>query len=249
MAIGININDFKTFTEFIAKKSGKGDYATPSQFNQLVNRAIVEFIARRNGNRMQYQAGRPVPNVSYEKTGDVMDDLRYLKEVREFVVTDGEFSIPDGSTVADKNGAICPEYIHWKSIRHYYYIQVAGRFVTKEYPIEVVSEAELGKRLVSSVNAPSKVFPIAQELKTSFKIYPTNIQYVVMDYLRYPVSAVWNYTEVNGRPVYASNGSVDIELPKESFNELAMMYLSFLGINMRDGELVQYSEMKSREGI
>ena len=248
MATGININDFKTFTEFLAKKSGKGDYATPSQFNQLVNRALVEFCTKENGSRNQYQAGRPIPNISFEKTSDVMDDLRYIKETREFLVNqDSEFGIPDGSTVTDINGAVCPEYIHWKSLRHYYFVKESdGSYTKKEYDVDVVTEAELGRRLVSSVNAPTKRYAIAQEKSTKFKVYP-KLQYVVMDYTRYPVQAIWNYTMTNNRPVYTSTGSVDIELPKECMNGLAMIYLSYLGINMRDGELIQYSEMKNQQ--
>ena len=249
MAVGINIDDFKTFTEFLAKKSGKGDYATPSQFNLLTNRALIEFITKRNGNELEYQPGRPVPRISYEKTADVMDDLRYIKEVREFVVTNNQIGIPDGTTVTDINGAICPEYIHWKSLRSYYLVQEGTEIVKKEYDIDVVTENELGRRLVSQVNPPSKKFPIAQIKSAYIKFWPTNLQYVVMDYTRYPLTPVWNYTIVNNRPVYTSTGSVDIELPKECMNELAMMYLSYLGINMRDGELVQFAEMNKTKGV
>ena len=249
MAQGININDFKTFTEFLAKKSGKGNYASPSQFNQLVNRALIEFIYLRNGNKQEYQAGRPVPRISYEKTSDVMDDLRYIKEVREFVVVDSKIGIPDGSTVKDINGAICPEYIHLKSLRHYYFVQTSTSIVKKQYDLDVIVESELGMRLVSAVEPPSKRYPIAQINSGDITVYPSDIQYVVMDYTRYPATATWNYTETNGRPVYNSIGSIDIELPKECMNELAMMYLSFLGINMRDAELVQYSEMNKQKGV
>lgn len=246
MATGININDFKTLMERIARKSGKGDYFTPVQFNQFVNQALVDFCADENGSRKQYQAGRPIPNVSFEKTSDVMDDLRYIKETREFLVNqDSEFGIPDGSTVTDINGAICPEYIHWKSLRHYYFVKESdGSYTKKEYDVEVVRESELGRRFVSAVNPPSKRFPIAQEQATKFKVYP-KLQYVVMDYTRYPVTAVWNYTMTNNRPVYNPTGSVDIELPKECLKGLGMIFLSYLGINMRDIELIQWSEMKN----
>ena len=249
MAVGINIDEFKRFTEFLAKKSGKGDYATPSQFNLLVNQAIREYIYRRNGNKQQYQVSHPIPPVSYEKTSDVMDDLRYLKEVRTFVANNGVIPIPDGTTVVDMNGAVCPEYIHWKSLRHYYYVQNGSEIVKKQYDIKVVPEVEIGRRLVSEVNPPTKKFAIGQILSTSIQLYPTTVQYVVMDYLRYPVTATWAYTTINGRPVYDSANSVDIELPKEAMNEVAMMYLSFLGINMRDGELVQYAETMKNQGV
>jgi hypothetical protein len=246
MATGINIDEFKTFTEFLAKKSGKGDYATPNQFNQLVNRALIEYCTKENSNKNQYQAGRPISNVSFEKTSDVMDNLRYIKETREFVVDqNSEFGIPDGSTVTDINGAVCPEYIHWKSLRHYYFVKESdGSYTKKEYDVDVVRESELGRRLVSAVNPPSKRYAIAQELSGKFKVYP-KLQYVVMDYTRYPVTAVWAYTLTNNRPVYDATNSVNIELPKECMNGLTMIYLSYLGINMRDGELIQYAEMKN----
>lgn len=247
--MAININDFKVFTEFLAKKSGKGDYASPSQFNILVNRALMEFIYKRNGNKGEYQPGRPIPRVTYEKTMDVMDDLRYIKETRTFLVVDGAFGIPDGETVKDINGEVCPEYIHWKSLRHYFFVQEGSKIVKKEYDLDVVRESELGRRLVSAVNPPTSRFPVASIKSDEIEVYPTTLQYVVMDYTRYPVDAVWAYTMSGNRPVYDESNSVDIELPKECENELAVMYLSYLGINMRDAELVQYAEMQKQKGI
>lgn len=251
MAKGININEFKIFTEFLAKKDGRGNFPTPIQFNQLVNQALLEFIYKRNGNKMDYQNGRPIPKVSYEKTADVMDDLRYIKETRVFNVVNDQIGIPDGSTVKDINGAICPEYIHWKSLRHYYYEKVGTEIIRKEYEIVVVPEGELAKRLVSSVNIPTKMYPIAQIKSSTIRFWPKKLQYVEMDYTRYPVPAVWGYTMSGtpARPTYNPASSIDIELPKECMNELAVMYLSYLGINMRDAELLNYAEMSKQKGI
>lgn len=236
MATGININDFKVYTEFLAKKSGKGDYATPSQFNIIVNQALMQFIDTYSG----------------DKSLDAMDNLRLIRETRRFLVDSNyEIGIPDGTTVVDVNNSICPEYMHWKSLRSYYVVMENSVPVVKEYNIDVVSgdNRELGLRLVSQVNTPTKKFPVAQLKSGKFKIFPKGIQYVVMDYTRKPLTANWNSTSVNGRPVYDAVGSVDIELPIECQNELAMMYLSYLGINMRDGELINYAEMEKSKRV
>ena len=43
--------------------------------------------------------------------------------------------------------------------------------------------------------------------------------------------------------------SINLEWPEQVFNEIAIRILSFVGINLREPELAQYSEGKKQTGI
>ena len=64
-----------------------------------------------------------------------------------------------------------------------------------------------------------------------------------------PVKMVWGYTIVSSRPVYANTGgvngdSVDPEWREIDHNELMLKACSYLGLNISDGDLLQFSEAK-----
>ena len=56
-------------------------------------------------------------------------------------------------------------------------------------------------------------------------------------------------TLVNGRPVYDPFLSVDLEAPDEALNEIAVRTLSFLGIHIREPQLIQYAETLKAQGV
>ena len=70
-----------------------------------------------------------------------------------------------------------------------------------------------------------------------------------MVYLRVPNAPVWGFTIANDREVYDASLSTDLDIPEEAFNEVAMMHLSYIGIHIREEELVMYSEQAKRAGI
>lgn len=248
--MAININDMRDFILFVANKSGRAILPTPSQFNSYVNRAVAEYTTQMFGNPQEYQPGRPIPKVSYELTQEIKDRLRHLKEVRDMLVnTEGKIMIPDGSTVVDRNGQVCPDYLHLTLLLGSYFIQGSGTITEKHVPIEVVSDDELSLLLTSELVEPTVKYPVANIEGAYLKIYPTTFQYVKMTYLRQPNTAKWSYTVQNNRPVYDPATSVDIDAPKEAFNTIAMMVLSFLGVSMRESDLVGYAEQSNAKGV
>lgn len=246
--MAININSFRDFVLFIANKSGKGIQPSPSEFNTAVNRAVSEWTIKRYGTVKEYQPGRPIPRIAYEKTQAVMDDLRHLKEFRTFICdSEGKIGIPNGVSVADINNQIAPEYLHLTSMRGHYYKVSTQK--PEKVAIRILSDDELDKVLESEINYPSFKFPVAGIFNTYFQVFPENFQYIDITYLRQPRVAVWAYTIQNGRPLYDAANSVDIDAPKESLNEIAMYVCSYLGINIREGDLTQYAEGKAATGI
>lgn len=241
----ININEFKTWFELLANKSGKGDYVSPSKFNQIVEQSLWTWIMRQYGNDQEYQPGRPIPRVSYELTQDVIDKLRHLKEEAYFLISTGELSIPDGSTVKDNTNTVVPEYLHWVAMYNNY--SVDG--VNTEREIKLLRTNEVARRVNSTISPPTNKRPVAEMRDTYFKIWPKTVQFIRFVYLRHPEAPVWGYTTTNNRPVYDASASTDIDAPKEAMNELVMIALSYIGINMREPELIQYAETMKDKGV
>lgn len=248
--MAININTFKIFVETIANKNGKATALSPAKFNSLVQQALMEWIMKRYDNKAEYQLGRPIPRVTYELTQSVMDDLRHLKQVHDVNVdmATGRAPIPNG-VITDVNGAVMPDYWHLSVIRGYYITGTMNNYVTNEVPVKVVGDDKLSMILNSRIAPPTMEYPYLNIQNSYFQIYPKTFQYINLTYLRQPLIANWGYTLQNNRPAYNAVTSVDIDAPAEALNEIAMNFLSFFGINLREAEVVQYAQAMKQTGI
>lgn len=210
----MNINEAYTFLNFISNKNQSGT-VTPSQFNQMADRAQMEYFEK------DYKY--------WQDTQDVTDALDvFLKSYATGVPTNGRLAYPS-------------DYLHVSSMRHYYaFINGTG----KEVSVEEVTNAEYGERTQSEINVPTTRYPIYTDYATYMQFEPKNIGLITMDYFRQPTSPVWGFTLVSSRPVYDPTTSVDWELPNECHNELIFSMASYLGINLRETELAQYAEMQ-----
>lgn len=108
-----------------------------------------------------------------------------------------------------------------------------------------IDHTKLETCLNSTIDAPTNVYPIYVEYANNFKVYPATIPGPVsMDYYRYPETPIWNYTPVNGMPVYNPAGSVDFEWDLSEIYRLTTRILKYMSISMRDTEVEQIaSEM------
>lgn len=247
----VNINDFKQFVEFISNKSGMGSYVSPDEFNLNAYRAVMEFTMKRYGNPQEYQNGRPIPRITYEKTQKIIDDLRHLKEVHLMNVVNGEMNIPDGVSVTNSIGTIIPEYMHLSTLTYNYITNndCNTSATVRKKSVEILKDDEVAVRCDSDLVPPTLNYPTANIQNSYIRFYPVNISQVEMVYLRQPNKPLWNYTVVSNRFVYDATTSVDLDIPKEAFNEVAMMYLSYLGLRIREQQLVQYAETQKQQGV
>lgn len=94
--------------------------------------------------------------------------------------------------------------------------------------------------LNSSIDAPTNTNPIYVELADAFEIYPT-LSPVKLTYLAFPQTVFWNYTLVQGHPVYNPLGSVDFQYDDTEILRLTMRILKYMGVSIRDNELQQYA--------
>ena len=256
--MAININDVYKFVQFISNKEQSG-FVKPSEFNIAVDRAQMQFFMERYNNPAEYQPGRPIPRVAYNQTQKVSDDLRqFITRVTLPIDNTGLMSYPT-------------DYLHFSSASSSYVDvefdrgttsedcpdcnkdtstgTVSSDVISKTVSIRPVDDSELSNLLSSSIVQPSLGFPVLTFYQEGIQYHPISINTVDFVYLRKPIKPEWAYTLVDNRPVYDSVNSIDLEWPVQVLNEIAIRVLSFIGINLRENDLAQYSEGKRQTGI
>ena len=240
----INIDKFKTFFYTVANKNGRGTL-TPAQFNSLVAQGVMAWYNKKVGARDANGMSLSIT----ERNQLNLEDLNDIKEERPLLSTLGEVLIPDGTTY-DLNGEIAPSYWTFSTLGYKYFsTDKDGNKSVTDRPIEIVKDNEWFTRTSSSIVAPDMKRPIARFVGTKLQVRPKVITNVNLTYYRYPNTPKWGYTLINARPVYDSVSSIDIEAGEDAFNEIAMITLGFLGINLREQDLVQYATLNENKGI
>lgn len=229
----MNIDKVKTFVSKLANKNQKG-FLNGDDFNVYAERAHMEEFMDRYGNPKEYQPGQPIPRIAYEVTQKITDDMRVFKKL---------ITLP-----IDKFGksAYPVDYVHLSSVR-YRLIKASGD--EKEVEVDVIPDDKLGGRLSSDIVNPSKKYPICTLYDTYMQFYPKNLAGVKFTYLRQPTVPKWAFTFVDGREIYDPDNSVDFDFPDTVHNSISIKILSYLGINLREAEIVQYAEAKDQSGI
>lgn len=162
----------------------------------------------------------------FEKTNAISDDLS------PFMI--GPFAITlNGSGQVTKPA----DYKHW----------IALTEGTAGYPIDVVDHGMLAGRRNDPLCPPATGYAICAFYNTLIQFYPTTISNVKITYFKTPVKPEWAYTIVSDRFVYNDTDSVDIEWKENRHPELRAKSLEYLGINLREADLVQFSQMKKQE--
>lgn len=234
----VDVEQLYRFIQYIIKKESTGHLA-PAEYNRLLPRALDDFFTQRYGLPERYQPGSPLPSIGYELTQKISDDLRPLKEELETHSVDaqGKATIPDN-------------YVHVASLT---YMSVTNKDCKNPEvcprPIEVFDEDKFWQRVCHPNKKPTKKRPIAAFFADHIKIYPQDIDSIKFVYLRYPATPTRAYSSVNDDDVYDAATSVQIELPAITFNVLARILLSYIGINLREEMLLSYAETIKEKGV
>lgn len=235
----INVNKVYEFLQFISNKSQSG-FLTPKDFNKSINSALYELITKRYHNiRQQKPDGSPI--IGFEQNQKVTDDLRYLiMNYDAYPVQSGFVNLPK-------------DYLHLSTLSYFRNdIDKEGETYTDLVNFNILRDSELAAQLSSKIFA-QKVkrgkIALARFIGDKIEVFPKDIKVVKLVYLRKPKQVVWGFEVVNGKPVYSTDKSIDIELPDDCMNELVFMCASYLGMNLRESELIQYSETLKQQGV
>lgn len=124
-----------------------------------------------------------------------------------------------------------------------YYIEDNGLLYNTNV-IEEARGADFGF-LSSSLAAPSVTFPVYENYMDAVRVYPSEIiTGVSCRYLRKPADPKWTYTSVGDVELFDDTiiDYQDFELHISELPNITINMLSYLGINIKEAEIVQYAE-------
>lgn len=216
--MGVSIDFFKRYVEFCSNKSQSGNTITPSQFNVVCQQAqLAKFESDRN---------------IFIATGELTKYLRsFLKNIVRQVPPSGDLTYPT-------------DWQHTVAIRNYF-VRPNGTGV--EIECKESKDKSWGEIQISSLLQANRRFPKYMEFADEYRFLPKSLGTVMIDYLKTPVTPVWSYTTVNNRPVFDAANSVDFEWEEFSLNEVASIYLSLIGVNLKDAELSAFAQSFKQE--
>lgn len=233
----MNINESFLLVNYIVNKFRSGSIS-PLEWNIVTEAVNLDAFKFYTGMPEMYNL-RQAPVMGWQSNQKVTDINRHL-HIPYYIMrsADGYFKLP--SNYAAFSSIMTPLFHNSK--------ECDGTPETDWRLVEVVTEAERAIRLQNRVIPPIETKPIASFYAQGVMVDPTTINRIRLAYLRYPIAPVWNYTIVNGQPVYNAANSKDWDWPALIHADLCMRICKYVGINLREDELVRYMDERIKTG-
>jgi len=222
--------------EFICNKDYSGNIMTPDRFQMLIKVANIDLFRKKYGLPEEYQPGLPIPSEYAEITLKNMDDLKAFKvPLIDTPVIDGVLPYPSN-------------YAHRDEVIYNFTKTINGEVVTLPRPVEILRESQASERRGNYTKRPTTQNPIGIVRSNGIAIYPETIEAVDFHYYRWPVDPVFSYVQELGYITYDAVASTELEFPRDEHNTIVSMLLTYIGIHLREADIVQYSELKKQKG-
>ena len=249
----MSIDEIYRLVQTFANKEQRG-FITPSDFNLLAKQAELELINKRIEILQEKSQAKKMSGVMEESlTPEIAE-----QDLASFLITKQYktklVSITSGYSEAEIN--IDQNTLLIKEI---FILPDENLGINSHIPLELVSSENINKILRSSLVKPSVDFPIglmnggvdSKQLK--IKVFPDNIEDVIVHAYMYPRrSANWSYVTVAGKPVHDPSTSNQFNLPSRTHGEVVIKILEYLGVNLREATLINYTagkEMMQNLGV
>lgn len=220
---------YKTLLTIINKENQ--GYVSPTEFNLLANNVQQEIFRSyfEEENLDKNKENRGLTNRGYSH-------LAFNQRQR---IT------PFGKSL-NLNGTIAGSSTVFNTPSDSYFIEDNGISIPKTG--KLIEEVERSSiiTLLNTEAAPTETYPVYEEVGDTLLVYPNSIDEVNVRYIRVPNEPKWTYFILsNGQEVYdPSNTSFqDFELHESEFSNIVLRMLSYFGINLREGEVMQIAEL------
>lgn len=220
----MNINEGYRFVQFLANQTQSGNIK-PNDFNLASERAQIQlFYTERQ---------------KWQDTQIITDALSpFLTNVVLPVALNGQVLYPS-------------DYAGTSSVRHIYYLKSSTANNPKSIAVTVdeMNDNAIGDVISSQIVMPTKRYPRIAYYSNYMQIYPRDLGSIDFTYLREPQKPVWGYNIVNNNPVYNAANSFDWEFLDQYHNAIVMIICEFLGMNIREADVVQAAEQFKGENL
>lgn len=217
--MAVNVNDVKVLVEALANKDQKTTYISAANFNRYAKAAQLDII---NEQRAIFESG----TIS-------SDNLSALKRSTTINVN------PDTGVLT-----LPPDYLYFSAMYiTTYNVNKRGETFVKKNPIEIVGDNELGNRLSSMFEPPTRQRPIAVQYDNTIQLYPSNVGIVDLVYLKEPADPVWGFTVSSNVQVYSAGTSTNFEISEQLRNDLVYKICQYFGVTVQQADLFQAAQM------
>jgi hypothetical protein len=240
----MTLGNMYDLVNLIVNKDFSGNVITPDRFNQLIKVVQLDWFRNKYGLPEEYQPGRPIPKEYAEVTLKNMDDLKAFKVfLKNVPLTNGTIPYP-------------ANYCHRAEITNNFTIKIDKVDTVLPKGVEILNESQLSSRLGNFTKRPVSRMPIGVLRSDAIYIWPWEVSNIVPDpitavdfaYFRYPIDPEFVYAQGDGFITYDPVNSTECEAPADEHIVLVRMLLSYIGVNLREGDIVAYSEQKLKEG-
>jgi hypothetical protein len=223
--------------ELILNKDYSGNIWSPDRFRQLIKVVNIDKYKKKFGLPEEYQPGRPIPREYAEITLKNADDMKAFKMfVSNTACPAGLLPYPS-------------DYAHREQITYNRNTTIDGVSVSVPRQVEILRETEGTARRSNYTKAPSTKYPIGIMRSTGIQIYPITITSVDFAYWRWPAEPIFAYNQFPGYITYNAADSTEFEWPVDVHMDLVRMILEYMGVNLREADIVQYANTKIQQGI
>lgn len=210
--------------DFALNKEGR--FFSHEEKMAALHRAQIELFYFYYGNPASYQPGRPVPRVAAQMTQAVSSALQ------PFMVTDAGMAGDFGAFTAPDDMAF----------------PLALKVGGTNAEVKIIDSDKWAKRLTSTILPPTLDYPIAKISADGWIVRPIEVTSITLDYLALPVKPVYATVIVDGEEVFDLINSIDIVWSEVQYNELLSRALVHLGLNVKDGVVMQTAERNKISG-
>jgi hypothetical protein len=222
--------------KFITNKDFSGSVITPDRFKELIKVVNIDLFRKKYGLPEEYQPGRPIPKEYVDITIKNTDDLKTFKTfLPNTPVTNGILPFP-------------ANYAHRDTVVYNFTKTINSVATSLPKGVEILREAEFSERTGNYTKRPTIQNPIGVVRSDGIHINPITIIAVNFSYFRWPNMPVFSYTIGDGFITYNAASSTEFEYPQDEHLPLVSMMLKYVGINLREGELIQIANQQIQTG-
>tara|TARA_R110000824_G_scaffold21431_3_gene79857 strand:+ start:7295 stop:7966 length:672 start_codon:yes stop_codon:yes gene_type:complete len=214
----MTIDEIYKFVKLMANKENRG-WIKPTEFNLLAKRSQLDLIKERVG-----VASQDGSQEGYRENSRFYDELypviTYNQGINSEAGSD-DFEFPTN-----------PQYLYF----------LGARFNDRE--VEMLDHGDLTRRRNSELNPPSDDFPCAIIQSGGIRMFNTGGPSVGgllrLTYISEPADPVWAFNTVNNIEIYNASTSTNLVLPESTHKEIAHRILAYIGVTLRESNIVEY---------
>lgn len=222
----------------ILNKNNYG-YLSPADFNLYAQQAQLDLFED-----IFYQFNNQVNKENLRGSGTGYADIKkgIVEVIDMFSVTAALTHIADNTFNMPSTVTTGSDFYFINKVLCY---DAAGTTFTGE--AERVSQSKITMLNNSLYTAPTTTFPAYTTQGSTMTVFPNTINAANMvqsQYIRYPKTPQWTYVSLGAaqQPQFSVTASYqDFELPLDYFQDLVNKILQFAGMEIREGDVVQFA--------